>query len=896
MSCIKMSAGRSNLLKTKLSSIVASVVFVLSQNAVADSQPLDIHISSKASVDALVELADKTGLEIIVPQQLGKNVVSPEVNGSVTAEQALMALLVGTGLTHEYISDNMVVVKKYAPGEVSGKENQEQDSSSFQMEEITVTATKRETKLQDTAAAITVLGADVIEKRGLVKMDDYLSSIAGVVMMDRGAEGSGISMRGISSDPQRERAAVGVYFDGVPLDGTIGWSGGFGDFRMVDIERVEVLKGPQGTLFGAGSMGGAVRIIPKLPDLTVFEGSVKAGYSATGLAGGDNNQLEGVVNIPLIENNLAIRGVVYRVKNSGYVDNIAGSHTGDVEIRSVVEQWGGSVIDEGNRGANETQGIRISALWQPVEDLSVRLSHTRQKTEQDGSLEIDLRLPGDYQQVRARPELIVVGYNGYSTAPEASLSELSYTRLDVDYDVGLGNLVSSSSWLDYEGYRIGDSTYRRVFGTYFGTYPRLGDRFTQELRFASSFDGPVQLLVGGFYQKDKVKRYGLEGFSGDPDLATDFFVQYTGLSEAPAVPANAPDDFFWSLDLSGESSVPEVQKAIFGELSWDIVDDLTLTLGARSYEYDQSSTTYYRGGWIRKATLVKYSDLSASVRGNTYKTNLSWKPSENTLLYAQWAQGFRPGKPLGVKQPIQNFDPEGTGFYTGVNGAKYPILDHTKPDETDNYEIGFKGSFFDQRLTLNLTAYQIDWRGLPVSLQTFEVDDNGEFTVPSGSTTVNVGKALSKGFEMEVSTLLTDYLALNLATSYNTTEIAETQANLGEKGTKLPGSADFSLSGGLEYGFLIQGYDSYIRADYNHLSTFEGTLNQPDSAPKLGGYHQIHMRGGINFGNVDLEIFVRNLTNSKALASEGNSTRNSGYNSYLRLRPRIIGLNMSYHF
>ena len=222
----------------------------------------------------------------------------------------------------------------------------EGESDGFILEEVIVTATKRETSLQETAMSISAIGGEAIDKRNLVGMEDYLPFIAGVSMQDRGAGQNDIVIRGISVGNQGEsNPATGVYFGETPVTGlnstTGGEGGGSADIKMVDIERVEVLRGPQGTLYGAGSMGGTVRIIPNKPELSAFGGKIAAGYSQTGEEGGDNTMAQAVVNVPIIEDELALRAVAYQFDNDGFIDNIAGSESDSGVVADIVAQGGG---------------------------------------------------------------------------------------------------------------------------------------------------------------------------------------------------------------------------------------------------------------------------------------------------------------------------------------------------------------------------------------------------------------------------------------------------------------------------------------------------------------------------------------------------------------------------
>ncbi len=874
--------------------IAAAIMMTFAINAsglaAADSEKISLNIKSQKIGAALMELSARSGVHIMLAQSAGDSVRFSGIEGTYTLQAALDQMLEGSGLMYEFVADDSVLVREAS--QTGGPDRDVEKTDSEVIEEMVVTATKRETRLQDTALSITALGSDLIEKRGLTQMSDYLSTLPGVTMQDRGAVGNSIVIRGIAVQPEQEKEAVGVYFGETPVTG-LGLDGaGHGDFKMVDIDRVEVLRGPQGTLYGSGSMGGTVRIIPAAPDLQQLEGKVAVQYSNTDRFGGNNSVVQGVLNMPIIEDVLAVRGVAYRHDNSGYIQNIAASYTGPGNVVDPVSAWGGSVADQDDRGANDTTGFRVAALWQPLEELSVTLSHSWQETNQTGWSNADLSLPGRSQQTRVMAgDAPVLPLNGHIMGDvEGAHGEIELTALTVEYDFGWGSINSTSSWIDTDGWHDRDQTRNLSFlGNFWDTGPRTNDIFVQEIRFSSQFDGPVQVLAGAYYENRDANNYVSEGFRGDPDRIGDV----TALMGWP-LPTDAPDGFTfdgWE-EFSALSHVHDTlkQKALFGELAWSIADDLVATVGVRAYKYEQTSFEIQDGvEWFTINPFVA-KDLYAENSGRTWKANLSWNISDDSLLYFQWAEGFRPGEPL-IVYPQESYDPDNTGFYTTATGAKVPIQNQTVPDTLENFELGFKTAFADSRVTLNASVYRINWSGLPVSVHLFHFD----FGLPFGRSKVNAGKSTSEGIELESRMYLSDVLRLDLSASYNETKLAESQTGLGEKGDDLPGSADFNFSAGLEYGFNLSGYDAFARVDVSYLSDFETYIGQDDTVPRSGGYSLINLKSGVNFGKVDLDLFVKNLANADDLTWLTSSFSPAGPEGYL-LSPRTVGLNISYHF
>ncbi len=867
-----------------LMSLSAVMFGVLGSVSAADTESFDLNIKSQNAGSALLQLAEKSGVQIMVPDAIGKNIMLPSVKGQYTLSSALDRLLQDTGLTYKFTSDDLVVINSFGGSSDTSTANKLQmdDQRKQAIEEIIVTATKRETSLQDTAVSISALSGDTIEKRGLVQMGDYLSTLPGVTMQDRGAGQNSIVMRGIGVDPAVETEAVGTYFGETPVTGIGLYGSGHADFRMVDIERVEVLRGPQGTLYGSGSMGGTVRIIPVEPDLTQAMGTIRAGYSRTGKLGGDNTTLEGVFNLPLVADRLAVRGVAYRVDNSGYIENIAGSYQGSNITLAKAQAYGGIARDIDDIGSDETTGFRLSALWQATDKLAVALSYARQDTEQEGFPEVDLKLPGTYQQIALLPGSTVPQTSeGDTPDPEGLQSEPRLANVLVDYDLGWGSLHSASSWVKYEGARNFDFTWLGFTpGPYFATARKHVDTFVEELRFTSTFDGPLQVLAGIYYEDRDSRDVGSEGFSGSAESAADFATDLQ--SEFPqAIPSDAPPGFVWEVWYNNTISESIKQKAFFGELSYDITDQFSATIGIRDYEYDQTYQSIANGFWNATLSPTLNTDAANDFSGQTYKANLSWTPNEDSLIYAQWSEGFRLGEPLE-----HIFQCDDNGFYDLENGARVPIRTGTDPDTLENIELGYKTSFADNRGTFNASLYHIDWQGLPVLVP---------LACGIGRTIINAGEATSQGIELESSLAVTDNLRLDLSASWNETQLAKDSEEIGRKGEDLPGSADFNLSAGLEYGFDVGGYPAFTRLDYAYVGSYDTFVGQPSSIPSSGDYHQVHVKAGVSIRNVDIDLFVNNLTNADDLTWT-HPLGNVGTTRAYRLRPRTVGLNFSYQF
>ena len=712
-----------------------------------------------------------------------------------------------------------------------------------QIDEIIVTASKRSAgqSIQDTAMAISALSGDTIEKRGLVGMDDYLRSIPGVSMQDRGAGQNSIVIRGLATDPQIEASTSSTYFGETPISdlGSASNTGSSGnaDIKLVDIERIEVLRGPQGTLYGSGAMGGTVRVIPVAPNLTKLEGKLATRYSQTAEAGGDNTMMQAVLNVPVIEDTLAVRGVVYQFENSGFIDNVAASQP-SARITNAVNTYGAIAEDRDDRGSDKYTGFRLTTLWKPSEELDITLVYLQQDIEQNGWPEVNLDLAGDYQHRR-------LNIDASGRSDEFLENDVELTNLVVNYDLGWGSLTSSSSWIDYNAITGADMPDAFLGGSpYLNDNAASGDVFVEELRLASDLEGPLQFVTGMYYEDRNSQLHTLWLWSGDP---------------AQTPPAAQP--YLIKLD----NITTTTQKAFFGELSYSISDGFAVTIGGRYFDYDReldSSVILFGNSlWTNQLT-------PTDETGSNYKAVFNYTPNEDILFYAQWSEGFRLGN--------------GQLQHPGCTAIGKDITS-IESDSTQNFEFGVKTAFADNRITLNASAYSIDWDDIPVF-----VNENG---CPRNE---NAGKAKSQGIEIELQAQLTESLRWDMSASYVDATLEET-SSIGTAGDPLPGSADYNASVAIQYDFTLANYNSFARIDYAYIGEYYNNLTEIGT--EAGGFGQANLSLGVDIDQLSVNLFANNLTNENGLTwVETNRAGFSDDNSAYRIRPRTIGVNLSYQF
>ena len=836
------------------------------------------NIPAQKVEEALSSLAQQTGHQLLFSYPLVDALNSTAVQGTHTVTRALQQLLQNTTLSGRLTERGVIIVTDarhnsdkgrgnmiintnkrknvlasfitlFATG--AGAQDQVNESATAHsgIDEIIVTANKREASLQDTAMSISAMTGDTIDKRGLVGMGDYLSSIPGVTVVDRGAGQNSIIIRGLSGDPQTENATAGSYFGETSVSelGSTSSYGGAGnaDIKLVDIERVEVLRGPQGTLYGSGSIGGTVRIIPVAPNLEKIEGTIATKFSQTGEEGGDNTMLQGVLNVPLIEDTLAVRAVVYQFDNSGYVKNVAASQP--VAGLAVTESYGGIARDRDDVGNDSYTGVRISALWHPIDPLDITLSYLQQKIEQDGAPEVELALAGDYDQRRFNTGVAGSHY-------ESLDNEIDITNLVVEYDVGWASVINSLSLLNYDSEGEQDLTHLYTLFApflpgdladkpYYRANKIHSDNTANELRLISQLEGPLQFSAGLYYEDIERGRQNAILWSGNPDLNT------------------GPIQ-----NISEESTTTRLkQKAVFGELSYNITDQLKATVGGRYFDYTKTET-FEVDIFLNNPTSSEPENIDET--GQTLKANLSYQVADNLLVYGDWSEGFRLGRGQGENP-----------FCAAVG---IPV-DDIESDTSENFELGLKSSFADNRITFNASVYQIDWEGIPVFVSEGVCD-----------RILNAGEAKSEGVELELQTYLTESLKIDLSASYNEAKLGANSESIGDKGDNLPGSADVNATLGLQYDFTLQGMDSFARIDYTYLGEYYS--NVTETGTPAGNYGQLNLKAGLAFNQIAVDLFVNNATNNDGLSWVSSLQSTVGLTTANRIRPRTIGINMSYQF
>jgi iron complex outermembrane recepter protein len=613
---------------------------------------------------------------------------------------------------------------------------QEKSASADELPEITVTAEKRSERLQDVPSSVSALPGETLENMGAREFTDYARSIPGLTFTDQGAGRQIPAIRGIN--PSAGAGTVGYYIDETPIPAPLG-GGVVVNPRLVDIDRIEVLRGPQGTLYGSSSIGGTIKLVPNAPDLTRLEGSAQVGFTVTKSEAGASpgGQGEFVVNVPIVENLAAVRAAFWYQDVGGFV-NRTWTNAGVNGIAT------GPVVGTATNVPNEqTWGGRVTGLYKPNEqlDISALIYLERQHFNGFNDITGGANNPGD-QLVQ----------QFISDTPEPQENQFDLYNITAKYRFDRFNLVSSTSYFQRGQTTSEEATSLvQLIPTFFGEpayggalanvgrYHQSVYNFSQEARLATSesiarFDG-----VLGVYYSD----------AHSPTSYVYYPPNYNALvtGNDPTNPAYAPDG--GNVYTAWGPGYSERQIAEFGELTYHFTDALSLTGGIRHYDVSNSTQLYQSGLLIggNVPGVVSFTDNPSQAQGNVYKGNLSYKITPDHLVYAQYSEGFRPGF--------------GNAPLPAECNSQYTL--EVQPDSIKSYEIGAKTDWLDRRLTVNAAGYRINWNNI-----------QEQILLPCGfGVADNFGDAVIKGGEIEAMAQLTHRVNAGLSLTYLHTELLQ---------------------------------------------------------------------------------------------------------------------------
>ena len=758
------------------------------------------------------------------------------------------------------------------------------------IDEIVVTARKKEEVVLDIPMNISTITETEIKARNIIDKTELYRTIAGAAS-PRGE----LILRGLSGSNSAYPNTTNVWTDGIPFDFD----------NVYDVERVEVLRGPQGTLYGSNAIGGTVHVITNKPDLNELEISGSVMFKNEAHRPGTEVRAFGVVNVPIVEGSLGLR-----------VTGQSGSKTGKILN-----------LNDGHRGETEDEFLRAQLLWEPNDKTQVNLSVVRDEWFSDEYSDVDLSTPPYYYEAiltpngdatygydveltfpdcpsgASRPEckihsigaLVQDGYNpdfatwyllNHFNANETSLIGLTIDRQDIFDGVDL-SYAGSYRDSDTSGRQNHWSRYdaQDMFRTWIDD-TNGWNRFTHELRLQSSGDGPIEWTVGAFHDDSRGKE--------NPNVQW----QYHASDNRSRAIADYLWGYWWGyedptqlgIDVYGNGNVhyngnqlrwDDTETAYFGEVSYtmDLQDGKTLELTGGIRFYDIKNDYYYTdsGLWNNDVT-----DIKDGEDGNRIKLSANYRPAEDFAVFGIYSEGYRPGGNNGSAPPVSCRNDPAVGDYS----------DRYTSDETENMEIGFKGLLFDRRLQFSGAIYQIDWSGVQARVY---------METCGFSYTANAATAESKGFEMETTTLLRDDVKLivnySRTKSEMTSDVPSIGASDGDDMTMVP---KYNYYNALDKEITFRGRDGNLRLDVNGYGKYKTHFNVREQDIS-DAYEVVNLQASLQVSeNTTINVVVNNLLDDRIVRYKNARSRNIGsywniYHTYYA-PDRTVALRMDYTF
>ncbi len=712
--------------------------------------------------------------------------------------------------------------------------------------EIVVTATKRSEPLQSVPIAISAVTGESLLKMGATDFAGYARSIPSLSFTDTGTGQSVVAIRGIN--PSVGAGAVHFYIDETPIPVSQGnYGGGQLNPKLVDVDRVEVLRGPQGTLYGAGSVGGTIRLIPKAPDPNHFSGAAQIN-GTTIKGGGEGYEAQGLLNIPLIAGKAALRLNVWDVGGGGYI------------TRTWAQPTPG---EQKNVGRDDTWGFRATGKYHVSDAVTIdaMVYHEAQKL-------------NGYQNITAgpsNPSFALVQSFPWDVA-EPNRNGFTLYSVTGTADLNRFRLTSATSYFRSDRRTTEEQTAFAVAA--FGPpafYERLDEendrnQFSEEIRLATAAPiNHVDFVVGLFYQQS----HGDLAFNLAPPEWNSIYAP-NGPSDPLYTPGN---QLFVGTAKNKDSEISE-----FTEITWHATDRLDVTGGVRHFHTSTSEhdllTGLFNGGPTDTAVVAPAST------GQTYKANVSYKLTKDNLLYATYSEGFRPG----------------FGYAPVPSSCGFPGPYAVGPDTLKNYEIGSKNAWLDHKVIVNVSAFDMTWKNIQQSkfLQC-------GFTIVSNST----GSVRSKGGEAEIVTRPLEFWELGLSGSLTDAKFQQNESFLtAREGDQLAGVPRYQVAAYLSRAVhWAEHVSGELRVDVQHTDQSHARYarlsdGQFDPLYQLGSTTLLGARAQANFGAWSVALYGNNLTNDVSrqflVVSSGADT--PGRPRLSVNQPRTVGIEIRNQF
>jgi iron complex outermembrane receptor protein len=794
------------------------------------------------------------------------------------------------------------------------------------LEEIVVTAQRREERLQDVPISLTAFSQEALDRQGLRSIDDLTRFTPGVTFQRNGPSGnyndeaSDINIRGI--DSQAGTSTTGIYIDDTPVQSRHIFAAVDVFPALFDLDRVEVLRGPQGTLFGAGAEGGVVRFITPQPDLTRESGYLRSELATT-KNGDPSYELGAAVGAPIIDNVLAFRLSASFRRDGGWVDRSSYTLTPNPENPLLPTPVFNRVI-EPDSNWQQTETLRAALKWAVNDSISITPSAYYQQ--------LHINDTAFYWPILSNPGSDQFRNGNALDNPSHDPFLLAAIRLD--WNLGFAQLVSNTSYVWRNLTSTSDYTQylRTTYAAYAllpTIYPQPGDagaaffqenerNIYQEIRLASSDTAARIVWNSGIFYEHVDENIPENVF--DPTLQQEILTYSTQQGYpynlcAPPTPCPNGEIYYGPVDR-----VIDKQIALFGDVTFKFTDSLKATAGVRLSKVDYDGTTYSGGAFAGEPPYA--TQASGSEKPVTPKFVLSWQPNQDNLYYASVAKGYRVG---GVNPPVAatcQGDLATLGLPIGPNGQRETPIAY-ESDSLWSYEIGAKNSLLDRRFEINSSLFIIDWKNIQQNVY-----------LPScGYTfTANLGQVQSRGGDIDIKFRPGEALMLGLTVGYTDAKytrascagVLQFDANSGlcagivdgtattappvvSAGNRLVG-APWTILTSAERTFREwNGRRPYLRIDYQFTTAqtallpgqdTHNALNDP-TIPGLPETKNLQLRAGCRWNGYDVSLFAQNVLDQNPVLFESRDINNNATDNLYFIRgqrPRTIGVTATYRY
>ena len=856
----------------------------------------DFQIGAGEGSKTLLQFGVQADLQVLFDFELAREIRTREVHGNYEPAEALSRMLQGTGLVFRFINDWTVSIVRTPPASTESSTSKSESTpavgesyrvaaaqvlpaagpatqasarspeSSPTLEEVIVTAQKREESIRSVPISISAVTAVDLAARHIQSFEDLSRAVPNLSFSSLGGQGlSNLQIRGVSS--QAGTATVSVYIDDVSLTTRNLYSEGTAEPRVFDLSRVEVLRGPQGTLYGASALGGTIRFVTQQPKLDRFEGEVFAEGTSVG-HGGTGWNLRSIVNIPLATDRAALRLGAESGVDGGYV-YVAPLATGDRAFRQ-------SNRSDWNVG-------KAALLLKPSDSLAITAAMFYQRYHSDDTDIVNLDGPTTFVATKG--------------LLEPGTDTLAVPSLTVSWDAGIADLTAVTGFYHREFNRVNDLSVANAQGLASGsiTDPAVAaqvfdlksanyldttvNQISQEIRLASkplAEDDrvPVTWLVGAFFSNQRTSVFDSQPIFG---INAAFAEHGADPSNPEDLAGGFPNAFVNDLSFLATRKYRTRQYAGFGEATYHLASSVRLTAGFRyltaSETFDRVGNYYYSAchpsvdGDGCPATVHLKGDFDAF----TPKFAFGWDVNPDVTMYANITKGFRLGS---ENRPVPLYgDPDQDPDAPGANSTRADLrrLGLTsvpatyEPDSLWNYEIGTKSLLFERRLALDLSVFYIRWKDIQ---QTITLATSGyDFEA-------NAGSAKSYGFELAGKARLPYGFTLEASGGYTRAKLDSGVVINGQAvndtfpGQDVAGVPRWSGTLAGQYDFDLAGAEVFVRSDANYIGKSHGTLVTTDPDYTRPAYTVFGASAGVTFDRYEISLFANNLTDNDKIIRE----------------------------